>query len=194
MMLLALLLALAAGFQQKPAGSATEQMYRSAAASAERKLQHIQENGRRTRPDQTPTVLTENEVNAYFASGKVRLPQGVKSVVFHGNRGVIDAVARVDFDEITAARRSANPLLMLFRGVHDVRVVANAQASGGTAEVHVQSVEIDGVTVPRRALEYFIDRYIKPKYPEVGLESRFKLSHRIDTATVGNGELTVTQK
>ena len=179
---------------QRPPASQTERMYQSAAESAQRKFQHIIANSRRNPPDQTPTVLTEREINAYVASSYVKLPVGVQSVRFHGRPGVIDAVARVDFDQITASKRESNPLLYLFSGTHDVHVVANAHASGGRGQVQIESVDIDGVSVPRMALEFFISHYLTPKYPDIGMTSTFKLGFRVDTATVGNGTLTITQK
>jgi len=192
---IALLFALFLGAQQarKPA-SPTEAMYQLAEAGAERKLQHIEENGARPDPDPQPTVLTEREVNAYLASGNVKLPAGVKSVRFHARPGVIDATARVDFDEITASRRAANPLLALFSGLHDVHAVAKAEGSGGQGRVSIESVDLDGATVPRIAQEFFISRYVTPKYPHVGMDSTFTLPSRIDTAVIGQGALTVTQK
>ena len=192
---IALLVALSLVAQQprRPA-SQTEAMYQSANASAERKFRRIEENGQRPNPDQQPTVLTEREVNAYVASGNVKLPTGVKSVRFSGRPGVIDASARVDFDEITASRRASNPLLALFSGVHDVHAIARAEGSGRQGRVSVRSVELDGTTLPRVALEFFISRYITPKYPHAGMDSTFALPERIDTAVVGQGTLTVTQK
>ncbi len=180
--------------QQAPPASATEAQYRAAADSAARKFQHIQENGRRAHPDQTPTVLSEREINAYLASGQMQLPKGVRSVRFTGTPGNVAANASVDFDAITAGRRSANPLLGLFSGVHDVVVTADASGSGGRGHVHVQSVAIDGITVPRMALEFFIDHYLKPKHPEIGMDSTFQLPDRIDLAIVGTHTLTLTQK
>ncbi len=44
------------------------------AASCEAKLQHIQQNAAAAQPDPKPTVLTEDEINDYFAGGKVQLP------------------------------------------------------------------------------------------------------------------------
>jgi hypothetical protein len=190
---LLLTVSLVAQQPRRPA-SQTEAMYQSATASAERKFQHIAENAEQPDPDQRPTVLTEREVNAYMASGIVKLPTGVKSVRFSGRSGVIDATARVDFDEITASRRASNPLLAVFSGVHDVHAVARAEGSGGQGRVEIQSVEIDGTTVPRLALEFFIARYITPKHPNAGMDSTFKLPSHIDTAVVGQGTLTVTQK
>jgi hypothetical protein len=163
-------------------------------ASAQRKFQHIEQNAKLRQPDQTPTVLTQSEVNAYLASGEVNLPEGVKSVRFQGKPGMIEAFARVDFDQITASRRSSNPLLRLFTGTHDLHVMARAKGAGGMGEAHVESVEMDGVTVPRAALQFFLERYITPKYPEVALDTSFRLPYKIDLAIVGDQQLTITQK
>ncbi len=199
-MKLAVALALAASLvssiptaPQTPASS-TEAAYEAAARNADAKFQHIIANSERNPPDQSPTILSEREINAWFQAGRVKLPIGVKRVSFKGLPGAIEANAQVDFDEITASRRSSNPLLSLFSGVHEVHAVARAAGSGGTGRIDVERVELDGVTIPRTALEFFIDRYIRPKNPEVGLHSEFKMPYRIDLAVVGERSLTLTQK
>ena len=179
-----------AGRDPAAASSATSRL----AESMQRKLDHINENAQRNPPDQTPTVFTEEEVNAYFASGDVKLPVGVKKVAVQGQSGVINADINVDFDEIRAGQRSSNPLLAIFSGRHDVRLVADAAGSGGQGKVHVRNVSIDGVDVPPIALQYFVQKYVTPKYPNVGIDSVFQLPARIDIATVGYHKLTVTQK
>lgn len=188
-----LLLLLGAAGQKQPA-SATQAMYEAAANNAQTKFRHIEQNAARKPPDQTPTILSEREINAYLASGRVELPTGVRRVEFTGTPGIIDATASVDFDEITAQKRSSNPLLALFRGVHDVHAIARAQGSGGKAEIHVTRTELDGVAIPRAALEFFLSHYVRPKHPEVGLDTTFTLPYRIDLAIVGDHQLTVTQK
>jgi len=193
--LLALLLLGAAGLrQQTPAPSGTQAMYNAAAASAEAKFRHIKENARRNPPDQAPTVFSEREINAYLASGRVKLPAGVRRVDLTGTPGTIDATASVDFDQITAQKGSSNPLLALFSGVHEVHAVAGAEGSGGRGHIHITRIELDGITIPRVAVEFFLDRYIRPKHPEVGLDTTFTLPYRIDLAIVGEHKLTVTQK
>ena len=165
------------------------------AASCEAKLQHIQRNAAAARPDPAPTVLTEAEINAYIAAGKVQLPKGVRSVRFSGAPNVVTSYARVDFDQLAQSKRASNPLLAaLFTGVHDIVVVADARGTGGVGEVNVQSVTLDGTQIPRVALEYLIDHYVKPKYPAAGLDTRFRLAYRIDSAEVGAHKLTVRQK
>ena len=188
---LALLVSFAALFfapAQKPSTDS------AALASMEQKLQRIATNGAAQHPDQTPTVITEQEANAYLASGKASLPQGVRSVRLQGQPGVVIGTTQVDFDRLKAGQDSSNPLLSVFSGVHEVVVNADAHGSGGQGVVHVNSVAIDGVDVPRFALQLFIEKYIQPQYPEVGLDSRFALPDRIDTAVVGLHKLTITQK
>ena len=50
------------------------------AEAMQTKLDHIQANGEKAQPDQAPTVMTEEEVNDYIASGRIVLPQGVKKL------------------------------------------------------------------------------------------------------------------
>jgi hypothetical protein len=164
------------------------------AESMQRKLDHIHDNAQLAHPDPTPTVLTEDEVNDYLASGKVQLPQGVKKVTLQGRSGVVDGFVTVDFDEISAGQRSSNPLLSIFSGVHNVNVEGDAFGNGRQGKVHIRNVAIDGIDVPRVALEYFVQKYITPKYPNVGLDSQFQLPDKIDTATVGYHKLTVIQR
>jgi hypothetical protein len=85
-------------------------------------------------------------------------------------------------------------LLSVFNGIHNVVVVAQAYGAGGQGMVHVESVSLDDVEIPRFVLQMFVDKYLKPKYPNIGLDSRFVLPDRLDTASVGLHSLSVTQK
>jgi hypothetical protein len=164
------------------------------ADSAEAKFTHVQQNGEKSRPDPAPTLFSEEEINAYLASGRVELPQGVKKVRLQGLSGQVTAFLTVDFDQIKQNQRSSNMLLSLFSGTHDVTVETDAAGSGGEGKVHVRTVSLDGTEVPRMALEFFAEKYITPKYPNVGLDSQFKLPNRIDTATVGYHKISIVQK
>jgi hypothetical protein len=158
------------------------------------RLHHIQQNGMLATPDPTPTELPNNEGNAYFAAGRVKLPTSVQQLRYFTSPGTVNAVARVDFDVLTQNSTSSNPLLSLFSGVHDVRVIADASAQNGTATVIAQSVEIDGIPVPRMALEYFVNKYLTSRFPNVGMTSHFKLPSRVDSAKVDTGKVIVYQR
>ena len=58
----------------------------------------------------------------------------------------------------------------------------------------MDSVSLDGVEIPHFALELFVEKYIQPRYPGIGIDSRFALPDKIDTATVGQHQLGITQK
>jgi hypothetical protein len=164
------------------------------ALSMQAKLNYIEQNGHKARPDQRPTVLTEDEINDYLVSGRVQLPKGVNKVRLQGTSGEVTAFLTVDFDKIREGQESSNPLMGLFSGVHDVTVNANAAGSGGQGRVHVNTVSLDGTEIPHMALQFFVDKYITSKYPDIGMDSKFELPDKIDTGTVGYHKLTVTQR
>jgi hypothetical protein len=164
------------------------------AASMQQKIAHIEANGRLPHPDQTPTVIAEDEANAYLGSSDVQLPAGVQSVKLRGGPGTIDGAAQIDFDKVRAGVHSSNPLLSIFSGVHEVEVATHAYGEAGQGHVHVDSVSIDSVEVPRFVLQLFVDKYLQPRYPQIGLDSQFKLADRIDSATLGEHKVVLVQK
>jgi len=163
-------------------------------ASMEQKLAYLEKNSRQAHPDPRPVQFTEQEINAFIAGGGLKLPAGVESLRFEGTPGVITSYAKVDFDQVRAGSHSMNPLLAIFSGLHDVIAVAHGEATGGEGRIHIDSVSLDGVELPNFALELFAEKFIRPKHPELGIDSRFTLPERIDSATVGTHQLTVQQK
>jgi hypothetical protein len=162
--------------------------------SMQAKLAFLKQNAAKAHPDPKPTELTEAEVNAYFNEGGVKLPKGVSHVRLTSQPGVIDAHAQIDFEAITNGRSSSNPVYSLFSGSHDIHAVAPASGANGTGSIRVQTVELDGVTVPQFLLQLFVEHYITPKYPNVGMTSTFKLPLRIDSAVIDSGKVRLVQK
>ena len=160
----------------------------------EKKLAFLHENSLRRQPDLRPTVLAEQEINAFVAGGGLKLPAGVHSLLFVGQPGVVTSFAKVDFDEVRAGSRSMNPFLSVFSGVHDVVVVAHGEGAHGVAHVHVDSVALDDIEVPNFVLNLFVETFVTSKHPNLGIDSQFALPERVDAAVVGTHELTVRQK
>lgn len=162
--------------------------------SMEQKIAHLKQNAAREHPDPKPIEITQDEANAYFAEGGVKMPKGVSGLNLTATPGLLDGHAKVDFDVLTEKARSSNPLLAVFTGVHDIHVVAQASGSHGTGTITVQKVELDEIEIPQLLLQLFVDRYLKSKYPNVGLTSTFKLPLRIDSAAVENAKVALVQK
>jgi hypothetical protein len=158
------------------------------------KLTYLKINATKAHPDPKPVELSEAEVNAYFGEGGVKLPKGVSQVHLASKPGVIDGHAHVDFEEIMQGRNKNNPMYSLFNGSHDIHVVAGASGVSGVATIKAQTVELDGAAIPDWALEFFVQRYITPRYPNVGMTSTFKMPLRIQSATVETGKLVLEQR
>jgi len=182
-----------AGIQVQQSSSRAKH-FSSPAQRFQDKLDFLERNSKSNPVSHRSTEINADEVNAWFREGGYRLPQGVQKVLFHSQPDTIQADATVDFDAVKEGKRNLNPLLSMFSGVHDVQVIATASAQNGQGHVNIQSVAIDGVTVPNMALELFINKYLKPKYPDVGMQNDFQMPDRIDTATVGNDNAVLTQK
>ena len=190
-----LLLASSSGDPGKPAIRLAAVEHSEAFESARQKLDWIDHNGESATPSMAPTVLTAREWNAYLNEGGVKLPEGLSRMRISSEPGVAHGEAEIDFDRLTANRTRGNPLLYLFTGKHRVNVNAHLYANKGIGVVHVDSVLLDDVEIPRLALDYFASHYLRPKYGNaVGLDSTFALHNRIDTAIVGNNQVAITQR
>jgi hypothetical protein len=155
----------------------------------------IKANAARPQPAQTPALFSQEEINAYFSERRLKIPDGVQRVTFDLQPDQVTALTRVDFEKLRQSRPSMNPLLSIFDGVHDCQVVAHAESAGpGRVRVRVESVNIDGMNVPRMALQMFVNHYVKPKYPNVDLDAEYKLPTRIDTATIKTQQGVIVQK
>ncbi len=167
---------------------------RALADSLQHKVDYLIANGQKRPPDPRPTVLTDEEVDAYMNSGRLKIPAGVSDIHLTTTVGEAVATAKVDFDKLTAKERQQNPLWELFSGVHDVKVRCGVWGKDGMGNVQVQNVWLDDHEIPRMALEFFLDHYLKPKVPQASLSSRFKMPDRIQTAIVTRGKTTLYQK
>jgi hypothetical protein len=179
---------------ERAAASTEPAAIKAEAARCAEKLDYLLKNGAVAHPKQRPTIITEAEINAYLASGRVTIPEGVKNIHLHSAPGVVTSDLLVDFDQLASARHSSNLLLSLFSGTHAVQVVSHAHAAAGVAHTHIDSVLMDQKEVPRFLLQLYVDKFLKPRYPQASLDPEFKLPSRIQTATVGLEKITFTQK
>jgi len=179
-----------AGSQGKEGSNQQDEL----ATQCANKLDYLLKNGKAAHPDPKPTVMSEAEIDAYLRSSHVVLPKGVSGLQFQGEPGVVTSDLKVDFDKLASTRGSSNLLLTLFAGTHSVQVISHAHATAGVVHAHVDSVSMDGMTVPRFLLSLYVEEFLKPKYPEASLDPTFKLPSRIQSATVGAHKLTLVQR
>ena len=175
--------------------AASAARHSAAYVSMDKKIATLEANATDTLSQPQQTTLTQDELNAYIAEGGVQVPKGLYDIKFALTAGSVQAASKVDFDQLSEGHGGGNPIFSaLFSGMHDVEVEAQASGTSGEGTVTIQSAKLDGVTVPKSALQYLIEHYVKPKYPQAGMTSTFQLPARIDSAEVQQGQVVLTQK
>ena len=167
----------------------------SAYLSMDKKIAVLESNTGESSAKAQTTTITQDELNAYLTEGGVKIPAGLSNVKIEFQPGTVRASSQVDFDQLSEGHGGGNPIFsVLFSGTHDVEADGEASGSYGEGTVTIQSVKLDGVPVPKSALEYLIQHYVKPRYPGAGMTSTFALPEKIETAVVQQGQVELTQK
>ncbi len=163
-------------------------------SSVQKKFELIEHD--RLRPGSKVT-LTQRELNAYVAEQVPQVaPEGVRDARIELGAGTATGSAVIDFVRLRGAQGKPPGWLMrqLLQGEHPVTVTAQLQSGGGRATVFVQRVEVSGIVVEGRMLDYLIQNYLLPYYPDAKVGEPFALSHRIDRIDVQPARVDVILK
>lgn len=157
---------------------------RSDYASCQRKFDLIENDRLRAG---SKVTLSPGELNAYVEQELPKVvPQGVREPKLQLGVGTATGSAMIDFVKLQSAQGKPPGWLMrqLLQGERPVAVTARIESAAGRATVNVQKVEISGVTIEGRMLDYLIHNYLLPYYPDAKVGEPFELSHNIDRLDV----------
>jgi hypothetical protein len=149
--------------------------------SVRRKLDQIEND--RLKPG-TRMELTAQEINAYVLK---EAPEGVRNPKVHLLApGLAKGTALVDFGKLRRAQGYEPGWIMskLLDGERPISVTARIRSSRGSATVDVQSAQISGMTLDGKMLEFLIQNFLIPAYPDAVVGQPFELGHRIDRLDV----------
>jgi len=135
----------------------------------------------------TKVLLSAGELNAWVAGEIPQVaPQGVRNPRLELAHSAATGSALVDFVKLRQAQgKPPNWFLRkLLEGERPVEVRARIQSQSGTATVFVERVEISGIPIEGRALDFLIRKYLAAYYPEAKVGEPFALKHRIDRLEV----------
>jgi hypothetical protein len=167
---------------------------RSDYTSAQHKFDLIESE--RLRPGAKVT-LSQSELNAYVEEELPKVaPQGVRAAKVELGPGTATGSALIDFLKLERARGNPPGWLMrqLLQGEHPVTVTARIVSGDGHATVDVQRVEVSGVAIDGRMLDFLIHNYLLPYYPDAKVGEPFAMSHRIDRVDVRPARVDVILK
>ncbi len=140
----------------------------------------------RAAPGSTVT-FTAHELNVYARWAlPVYVPHGVRDPRLELGNGSATATAMVDFLKVRqGAGEPTNWFVAkLIEGEHPVKVSASIRSSRGRATVYLNRVEISGVAVSGSTLDFLIDNFFRPLFPEAKINQPFELEDHVDRIDV----------
>jgi len=139
-------------------------------------------------------TLTSRELNAYVEQEAPTVTEGVRNLKLEL---VAPEVARgsalIDFAKVRRSQGHPPGWLMskLLEGERPVSVTARIRSAGGRATVDVRRVEISGIEIDGRTLDFLIQNVLLPLYPSAVVGRPFELGHRIEKLDVQPGAVGV---
>ena len=162
------------------AGAASDPL----ALAAARKIDLIQ-SGKAKRG--SVIVLSLAELNAWARmKAPMVVPEGLRQPRLELGNGSATGSALVDFLKVRhGAGVETNWLIAkLIQGEKRVRVAASIQSANGRAKVHLERVEIGGLAVSGTTLDFLIQTFFMPIYPNAKIDEPFELADGIDRIDV----------
>jgi hypothetical protein len=158
---------------------------RSDYLSAKKKFQAID---KQTMKPGSRVAITAPELNAYVQAELPNVaPKGVRSpqVQLEGNNTATGR-AMIDFVKLRSAGGKSSGWLFrkLFSGEREVAVTTQIASGGGKATVHLKKVEVSGIPIEGAALDFLVENYLLPNYPNAKIGRPFALHKRVDRIEV----------
>src|SRR5262245_5668692 len=144
----------------------------------------------------TRIALTASELNAYVQTElPLVAPPGIRDpkVDLKGDN-VATGRAMIDFLKLRSAQGKNTNWMMrkLLEGEREVAVTTRVNSGGGQATVYLQSVEVGGIQIQGAALDFIINNYLAPNYPDAKIGKPFALHKHVDKIEVAQGVAYVT--
>jgi hypothetical protein len=160
-------------------------------ASIEKKLDLISSE---KVPRGSRVILTSAEINAFARTAAHDItPKGVRDLKLVLGDGNATATAQIDFLELNKLRHGQSNWLMdkILEGERPIKVIAHMQSEKGQARVDVDRVEIGGAAIEGSALQFLIEHYVVPQFPNAKVAQWFTLEHHVDHLEIRPSAVTV---
>ncbi len=154
------------------------------ATSVSRKLDLIQSGHAKPR---AVFRFTQAELNAWVrVKAPAIVPDGFREPRLVLGNGQANASALIDFLKVRRASGLETNWLVsrLIQGEKLVKVRASVQSAHGRATVHLLQVEIGGLEVTGAPLDFLVQNFFLPFYPDAEIDEPFDLADNVDRIEV----------
>jgi hypothetical protein len=131
----------------------------------------------------TVVTLTSAELNAW-ARVKVpeTIPQGLRDPILELGSGEANASALVDFLKMRNGQGKETGWLMskLIEGERPLKIWIRMTSGGGRATVFLNRVDLSNAAISGRTLDFLIENFFKPLYPDAKIGEPFELGYSMD--------------
>ena len=132
-------------------------------------------------------VFTAAELNVWGRAKAAEVaPEGLRQARLELGYGTATAYGLVDFLKLRhSAGIETNWLVAkLIQGEKPLKVMAGIQSAHGRATVHLTRVEIGGIAVSGAPLDFLIQTFFMPLYPDAKIDQPFELADGVDRIEV----------
>ena len=133
--------------------------------------------------------VSDSELEAYVLySLREHIPAHVEAIDVQLTPGMVAANTKMTFGNSP----TNNPMIdLLISGTHRLFVKGKLSARGGMGKFSLEQAKVDGIPVPIVLIETLVDKYVKPKYPDVRLDEPFVMPWGIEDLTVMQGKARI---
>ncbi len=117
--------------------------------------------------------VSEVELESYVLFElREKIPAQLDSIRVQLTPGAISADTQITF----TSNATGNSMLdALVGGTHNLFVKGRLSGSDSMGKFDLDEVRVDGIPVPKVLIQTLVDKYVKPKYPDVDLKAPFDL-------------------
>jgi hypothetical protein len=134
--------------------------------------------------------VSEPELESYVIYGlKDDIPARVDSIDVQLTEGAVAADTKLTFPPDATGNAIVDAFVS---GTHTFFLKGKLAASAGRGRFELVEVKVDGIPVPNILIETLIDRYVKPKYPQVDLKEPFPMPWGMESLGITPGKATIT--
>jgi hypothetical protein len=132
-------------------------------------------------------TFTEREIEAWArVEVPKEVPKGFRKPDAELGNNVATGRALIDFAQLRRARGAKSNWLIdkLISGERPVAVTLEVHSSNGRCTVDLRRVEVGGVAATGGVLDFLVNTFFMPLYPNAKIGKPFELAHNVESITI----------